>query len=98
MNELDNELAVLGPQLVRGKTVRLTKATQTTLAAWSVKLILMLQQIYLRDSRFVIPEADYAQLYEDRQPSELMRLWAGYMEPPGQRGGTVLAFHEHRHD
>jgi hypothetical protein len=98
MNDMDNELIVLGPQLVKGKAVRLTKARQASLAAWSVKLILMLQQVYPRDSRFVIPETDYTQFYADRQPSHLMRLWAGYMEPPGQHGGAIRAFAEHRHD
>ncbi len=27
-----------------------------------------------------------------------MRLWAGYMEPPGKHGGPALALHDHRHD
>ena len=77
MNDMDNELIVLGPQLVKGKAVRLTKTRQASLAAWAVRLILMLQQVYPRDSRFVIPETDYTQFYADRQPSKLMRLWAG---------------------
>jgi hypothetical protein len=98
MNDMDNELIVLGPQLVKGKAVRLAKARQASLAARSAKLILMLQQVYPRDSRFVIPETDYTRFYADRQPSHLMRLWAGYMEPPGQHGGAIRAFAGHRHD
>ena len=98
MNDMDNALAVLGPQLVKGKPVKLTKATKTALAAWSVKFALMLQLVYPRDSRFVIPEADYPRFYADRLPSDLMRLWTGYMEPPGKYGGPALALHDHRHD
>jgi hypothetical protein len=98
MNDMDNALSVLGPRLVKGKPVKLTKAQKAALAAWSVKFALMLQLVYPRDSRFVIPEADYQQFHADRQPSDLMKLWAGYMEPPGKYGGPALALHEHRHD
>lgn len=95
---MDNALSVLGPQLVKGKPVKLTKAKKAALAAWSVKFALMLQLVYPRDSRFVIPEADYPQFYAERQPSDLMQLWAGYMEPPGKYSGPALALHDHRHD
>ncbi len=98
MNDMDKELSVFGPQLVRGKPVKLTKAKKIALAAWAVKLALMLQLVYPRDSRFVIPEADYQQFYADRRPSSLMKLWVGYMEPPGKYGGPALALHDHRHD
>jgi hypothetical protein len=98
MNDMDNALRVLGPQLVRGKPVTLTRAKKTALAAWAVKFALTLQLIYPRDSRFVIPDADYPQFYADRQPSDLMKLWARYMEPPGKLGGPALALHDHRHD
>ena len=80
---MDAGLKVLGPQLVKGKPVTLTRAKKTALAAWVVKFALMLQLVYPRDSRFVIPDADYPQFYADRRPSDLMMLWAGYMEPPG---------------
>jgi hypothetical protein len=65
------------------------------LAAWSVKFALMLQLVYPRDCRFVISGADYAQFHADRQPSGLMKLWAGHMEPPGKHGGPALALHDH---
>jgi hypothetical protein len=98
MNDMDNALATLGPQLLRGRPVRLTKGKQASVAAWSAKTILMLQLIHRRQDRFVIPAPDYKQFYADKQPSESMRLWAGYMEPPGQRGGPGLAFVEYRSD
>ena len=95
---MDAVLQVFGPQLVRGKPVKLTKSKKLSLAAWSVKFALMLQLVYPRDSRFVVPEADYSRFYTERSPSDLMRLWAGYMEPPGKYGGPALALHDHRHD
>lgn len=98
MNNLDNDLATLGPQLIKGKAVRLTKGRQTILANWAVKTMLMLHLAHPRDSRIVIPDADYKQFYIDRQPSNHMLLWAGYMEPLGKNGGPYLAQHEYRHD
>lgn len=98
MNDLDTDLEVLGRQLMNGKAVRLTKGKQQALATWAAKFVMMLQLIYPRDGRFVIPESDYARFYAARRPSDDMALWAAYMEPPGKRGGPVLAFEEHRHD
>jgi hypothetical protein len=42
MNDMDHGvLDVLGPRLIKGKKVKLTKTKKTTLAAWAVKYILM---------------------------------------------------------
>jgi hypothetical protein len=95
MNDMDRALGILGPQLVRGKRVRLTKGKQAALATWAAKFALMQQRLYPKDSRFVIPDEDYARFYAERQPSELMLVWAGYMEPPGKHGGPVMSFGEH---
>jgi hypothetical protein len=95
MNEMDQALDILGPQLVRGKRVRLTKGKQVSLARWAVKFALMQQRLYPKDSRFVIPDEDYARFNAERLPSELMLVWAGYMEPPGKHGGPVMSFGEH---
>lgn len=93
MNDMDHGvLDVLGPQLIKGKKVRLTKAKKVALASWAVKFVLMHQLAHARDRRFAIPERDYAQFYENRTPSDLIRLWAGHMEPPGKYGGPALAF------
>lgn len=97
MKDLDNDMAVLGRQLLRGKPRVLTRGKQSLLAAWSVKLNLMMQLAHARD-RLVIPAEDYARFYRERQPSELMMLWAGCMEPPGKHGGPVLAFGDFGHD
>jgi len=98
MQELDNALHVLGPQLLKGKTVHLAKGKQQALAKWAAKFAFTLQLVYPRGGRFVIPAADYRLMGDGQLPGEGMRLWVGYMEPPGKRGGPVLGFAEHRHD
>jgi hypothetical protein len=85
MNDMDHGvLNVLGPQLIKGKKASLTKAKKVALASWAVKYVLMGQLTHARDRRFAIPEDDYAWFYKQRTPGDLMRLWAGYMEPPGK--------------
>jgi hypothetical protein len=99
MNDMDHGLLdVLGRQLTNGKEVRLTKRKKMALAAWAVKYILMGQLTHERSRRFAIPEDDYARFYSERTPGNLMRLWAGYMEPPGKRGGPVLSFADYSLD
>ncbi len=98
MNDLDNKLATLGPQLLKGRTVRLTKAKQQALATWATKTMLMLQHTHRRQDHFAIPPEDYHRFYTDRHPSYLMRIWAGYMEPPRTHAGTAVAVAEYRLD
>jgi hypothetical protein len=53
MNDMDHGvLDVFGPQLIRGKKVRLTKAKKEALAAWAVKYVLMGQLTHERGRRF----------------------------------------------
>jgi hypothetical protein len=93
MNDMDHGvLDVLGPQLIKGKKVKLGKAKKVPLATWAVKYVLMHQLTHERDRRFAIPEREYTQFYDKRTPGSLMRLWVGYMEPPGKYGGPILAF------
>lgn len=78
MNDMDHGvLDVLGPQLIRGKQVRLTRQKKQALAAWAVKYVLMHQLTHGRDRRFAIPDDDYARFHADRTPGSMMRLWAG---------------------
>ena len=98
MNDLDNELRTLGSQLIKGRTVRLTKGKQASLARWAMKTILMLQLTHPRQGRFVIPPEDYRQFGTTRQPDDGTLMWTGHMEPPGKRGGPTLAFVEYRCD
>jgi len=88
-------LDVLGPQLIRGKKVRLTKSKKIALAAWAVKYVLMGQLTHERGRRFAIPDDDYTRFHDEPTPGSTMRLWAGYMEPPGKHGGPVLAFNDY---
>lgn len=93
MNDMDHGiLDILGPQLLKGKKVRLTKAKKVALAAWAVKYVLMNQLTHESGRRFAIPDREYTRFYDERTPGSLIRLWAGYMEPPGQQGGPVLTF------
>jgi hypothetical protein len=56
MNDMDHGvLDVLGPQLIKGKKVKLTKAKKVALAAWSVKYVMMNQWTHQRSRRFAIP-------------------------------------------
>ena len=57
----------------------------------------MLQLTHARD-RMVAPAEDYARFYRERGPSDVMRLWARYVEPPGKRSGRMLAFGDFSHD
>lgn len=59
MNDIDNALATLGPQLIKGRQVRLTKAKQASVAAWSAKTILMLQLIHRRQDRALQARQDH---------------------------------------
>jgi hypothetical protein len=93
MNDMDHGvLDVRGPQLIKGKKVRLTKTKKVALAAWAVKYVLMNQLTHGRSRRFTIPECEYTRFHDERTPGSLMRLWAGYMEPPGKHGGPALTF------
>lgn len=78
MNDMDHGvLDVLGPQLIKGKKVSLTKTKKAALAARAVKYTLMCQLTQERDRRFAIPDADYTWFYGERAPGSIMRLWAG---------------------
>ena len=91
-------LDVLGPQLIKGKKVKLSRAKKVALAAWAVKYVLMHQLAHERERRFAISEQEYTRFYAERTSGSLMRLWVGYMEPPGKHGGLVLAFTDYSLD
>jgi len=85
-------LDVLGPQLIRGKKIKLAQAMKAAPEGWAVKYVLMNQLVYERERRFAVPESEYARFYAGRSPGSVMWLWAGCMEPPGKLGGPVLGF------
>lgn len=85
-------LDVLGPQLIKGRQVRLTRAKKEALECCSVKYILINQLTHAAERRFAIPDEDYWRFHSERTPDGMMQLWAGYTEPPGQHGGPQLAF------
>ena len=52
--------------------------------------VLLLQHTHSRAARLVVPASDYAGVYETKSPTALMKVFTGYLEPPG-RGSRVEA-------
>jgi hypothetical protein len=79
---------------MRGEQTEVTPHDQRALAAWSVLTILLLQQTDSRAARIVIPASDYADLYNAKSPTPLMKVVTAYIEPPG-RGSAIEAAAEY---
>jgi len=90
MNQLEQAVRLFVPDLINGRPVMLTREDQQALAAWTVETVLMLQHTHLRAHQVAIPPADYAGLFAAKSPSQLMRVIAAFVEPPG-RGSNVEA-------
>jgi hypothetical protein len=56
--------------------------------------ILLLQHTHSRAAQLIIPPSDYADVYEVKSPTTLMKVFIGYLEPPG-RGSAVEASAEY---
>ena len=50
--------------------------------------VLLLQHTHSRAARLVIPASDYADVYKAQSPTALMKVFTGYLKPPG-RGSRV---------
>ena len=61
-------LDVVGPQLIKGKEVSLTKAKKQAPAAWVVKYTFICRLTHERDLRFAVPNDDYTCFYRERTP------------------------------
>lgn len=92
--EIEESVSVILPKLIQGKQMRLSITDQQVLASWSVMTILLLQHTHSRAARLVIPASDYAEVYETKSPTALMKVFIGYLEPPG-RGSRVEASAEY---
>jgi hypothetical protein len=90
MNQLELAVRLFVPDLITGRPVILTRENQRALAAWTVETVLMLQHTHLRAHQIAIPPADYAAMFAEKSPSQLMRVIAAFVEPPG-RGTNVEA-------
>ncbi|MEV6831874.1 hypothetical protein [Amycolatopsis sp. NPDC051102] len=82
MNDLEAGVRSLLPKMIKGRSAQLTKTKQRALATWSLKTIMMLKYTHSKEDRLVIPDEDYAALFQDRQPSQIMRIWTAAMTPP----------------
>lgn len=92
--EIEESVSLILPKLIHGKQMQLSIRDQQALASWSVVTILLLQHTHSRAAQLVIPASDYAGVYESRSPTALMKVFTGYLEPPG-RGSRVEASAEY---
>src|SRR5260370_33380411 len=81
-------------KLIQGQQREIWIQDQQALASWSVVTVLLLQHTHNRAAQLVIPASDYAGVYETKSPTALMKVFTGYLEPPG-RGSRVEASAEY---
>ncbi len=91
---IEESVSVILTKLIQGQRMQLTVQDQQALASWSVVTVLLLQHTHSRAARLVIPANDYAGVYETKSPTALMKVFTGYLEPPG-RGSRVEASAEY---
>lgn len=87
-------MSLILPELIKGQQIALSIQDQQALASWSVVTVLLLQHTHSRAARLVIPATDYAGVYEAKSPTTLMKVFTGYLDPPG-RGSRVEASAEY---
>jgi hypothetical protein len=92
--QIEESVSIILPKLIQGQRMRLSTQDQQALASWSVVTVLLLQHTHSRAARLVIPASDYAGVYEIKSPTALMKVFTGYLEPPG-RGSRVEAAAEY---
>lgn len=86
--QIEESVSGVLPKLIRGQRMQLSVTDQEALASWSVVTVLLLQHTHNRAARLVVPASDYADVYKAKSPTALMKVFTGYLEPPGQ-GGPV---------
>jgi hypothetical protein len=82
--QIEESVSTFLPELIKGHQVQLSVRDQQALASWSVVTVLLLQHTHSRVARLVIPASDYADVYETKSPTALMKVFTGYLEPPGR--------------
>jgi hypothetical protein len=92
--EIEESISLILPKLIQGEQMQLSVPDQQALASWSVVTILLLQQTHSRAAQLVVPRSDYTGVYEAKSPTALMKVFTGYLEPPG-RGSNVEASAEY---
>lgn len=92
--QIEESVSFILPKLIQGQQMMLSITDQQALASWSVVTVLLRQHTHSRAARLVIPASDYAGVYKAKAPTALMKVFTGYLEPPG-RGGRVEASAEY---
>ncbi len=92
--QIEESVSAILPKLIHGQQMQLSTQDQQALATWSVLTVLLLQHTHSRAARLVIPVSDYVGFYGARSPTTLMKVFTGYLEPPG-RGSQVEASTEY---
>lgn len=89
MSRLEVKVRPLLVEMMVGHTVRLRPPQQHILASWAVKTSLVLD--HLHPSARVVPDSEYRELYQNKEPNPQHFVWLGVRSvPPGPRGQTVL--------
>jgi hypothetical protein len=92
--QIEESVSLILPKLIRGQQMQLSIQDQQALASWSIVTVLLLQHTHSRAAQVVIPPGDYAGVYETKSPTTLMKVFVGYLQPPG-RGSRVEASAEY---
>lgn len=92
--QIEEAVSLFLPKLIQGQQMELSIQDQQALASWSVVTVLLLQHTHNRAAQLVIPASDYPGVYETKSPTALMKVFTGYLEPPG-RGSRVEASAEY---
>ncbi|MGO8979837.1 MAG: hypothetical protein ACLP70_21235 [Streptosporangiaceae bacterium] len=92
--QIEEAVSLFLPKLIHGQQVELSIQDQQALGSWSVVTVLLLQHTHNRAAQLVIPASDYVGVHETKSPTALMKVFTGYLEPPG-RGGRVEASAEY---
>ena len=87
MSRLEDGVRDLLPEMINGRRVGMNAVRQEALATWSIKTILMFAKMH-RPSEIIIPESDYTDLFDNRQPSRFMTARLARTAPPEQ--GSVV--------
>ncbi|MFC4609715.1 hypothetical protein ACFO9E_18120 [Streptomyces maoxianensis] len=82
MNQLEENVRKVLPDLIRGKRCTLDTEAQRALASWSLKTMLMFQHTHRREVRAAIPSSDFSTFHQLRQPTRSMLGRLGFMNYP----------------
>ena len=86
--QIEESVSLILPKLIQGQQMELSIQDQQALASWSVVPVLLLQHTHSRTAQLVVPASNYAGVYKTKSPIALMKVFTGYLEPPGRGSGV----------